>query len=79
MKRVNTIARPSKDATYSPTPAKSVNTARNAGELQLKLRTQAKNLGLIPGSAPWRAYVLGTISAMEKRKRQKAKKHFRAV
>jgi hypothetical protein len=72
--RVNTNSHPSINVAYHPTPAKSVNTARNADNLQLKLRMQARNLGLIPGSAPWRAYVLGTLSAIEKRKRQKAEK-----
>lgn len=79
MKRVNTSFNPSKIDSHSPTPAKSVNTEGGAVALQLKLRTQAKRLGLIPGSAPWRAYVLGTIAAMKKRKQQKAKRHFRPV
>jgi hypothetical protein len=39
--------------------------------LKLKLRQQAKELGLVPGSPRWRAYVLGTISAAAQRKRKK--------
>ena len=37
--------------------------------LQLKLRQQARKLGLKPGSPRWRAYVLGTRARMEKQKR----------
>lgn len=58
-----------------PTPHKN---SANCGaaipgrkNLDLKLRAQAKKLGLIPGSPRWRAYVLGTQSAMRKKKKAK--------
>lgn len=61
------------DARGKATPHESAGNCGNkilrAKKLQLKLREQAKKLGLIPGSPRWRAYVLGTIAAQEKRKR----------
>lgn len=55
-----TPVRTSTNASYPPPNLKSLN---------LKLRQRANMLGLIPGSGPWRAYVLGTIAANIKRKR----------
>ena len=63
----------SDDVTPHPKPRNCENTNPRATNLGLKLRLQAKELGMTPGSSRWRAYVLGTISAMKKRKRQKAK------
>lgn len=37
--------------------------------LKLKLRQQAAKRGLTPGSARWRAYVLGTEAAMRRKKK----------
>jgi hypothetical protein len=70
--RVNTTTRHPEDTTPQPEPAKSVYTYQSSADTNLKLRKQANKLGLIPGSPRWRAYVLGTISAIEKRKREKS-------
>ena len=64
---VNTIKSASVIPTPHSKPTEGVYTAGNAVNINLKLRTQAKKLGLIPGSPSWRAYVLGTLSAMKKR------------
>ena len=77
--RVNTIEVGPDDSFPAKKPVKGVYTAGSAVNINLKLRTQAKKLGLTPGSPQWRAYVLGTISAMKKRKRQKGRKTFPAV
>jgi hypothetical protein len=58
--------------TLQSNPAERVNT--HQGALNLKLRKQASALGMVPGSPRWRAYVLGTVSAMAKRKRKKDSK-----
>lgn len=69
--RVNTIE-DSQDDSFPAQSTPNLFTQRwSAVNINLKLRTQAKKLGLIPGSPSWRAYVLGTLSAMEKRKREK--------
>jgi hypothetical protein len=52
-------------------PAERVNTYQSAAALNLKLRQQAKELGLTPGSPRWRAYVLGTVTAAAKEKKKK--------
>lgn len=56
--------------TQSPVPegAPRVNTIQTRESLGLKLRRQALKQGMIPGSARWRAYVLGTLKAAQKRK-----------
>lgn len=51
----------------SSTICKSTNP--DGKSLSLKLREQAKRLGLKPGSPRWRAYVLGTQAAARKRGR----------
>lgn len=53
---------PPRNATPPPLETASINK---------KLREQARKLGLKPGSDRWRAYVLGTISAMKKRNLEK--------
>ena len=70
---VNTTTESREDVTAPDKSTKSVNTPKRAKDINLKLREQAKKIGLIPGSSQWRAYVLGTVSAMKKRQRQKAK------
>lgn len=63
------------DDTFPPKKvASSVYTTPGPKTLSLKLREQAKKLGLKPGEPRWRAYVLGTQAAAARRKRQKAKK-----
>jgi hypothetical protein len=67
-----------KDGTSDPLPPKKaaagVYTMPGPIALGLKLRSQAKKLGLVPGTPRWRAYVLGTESAAARRKSEKAKK-----
>jgi len=67
-----------KDGTSDPLPPKkdaaSVYTQTPRIALGLKLRQQAKKLGLKPGEPRWRAYVLGSEAAAARRKREKAKK-----
>ena len=68
---VNTTAGSREDATAPDKSTNSVYTAKNPINLNLKLRRQALSQGMIPGSPRWRAYVLGTVSAARKRKREK--------
>jgi hypothetical protein len=53
------------------TVANSVDTTQRRKSHDLKLREQAKKLGLKPGSTRWRAYVLGTKARMAKQKRSR--------
>jgi hypothetical protein len=68
-------------ATRSPLGqvASCVNTTPNRTNLGLKLRQQALKQGLIPGTPRWRAYVLGTLAAAERRKLERLKKGKRAM
>jgi hypothetical protein len=50
----------------------------NTKILSLSLRERAQMYGLKPGSARWRAYVLGTQSAARKRGREKRQKRNRS-
>lgn len=68
---VCTIPEPTTRVTPQHKPPNCANTNLGGKNLNLKLRKQAKKLGLIPGSPQWRAYVLGTVSAMKKRKQQR--------
>lgn len=61
---------PQDDATPHQKPKDCAYTNPGGKNLNLKLRKQAKKIGLIPGSPRWRAYVLGTGSAIKKRKRK---------
>jgi hypothetical protein len=56
--------------THSPAGrgAGRVDTIAKRESLGLKLRRQALKHGMKPGSPRWRAYVLGGLSAAEKRK-----------
>jgi hypothetical protein len=67
-----------KDGTSDPIPqekdASSVYIIPSSKSLGLKLRQQALKLGLVPGSARWRAYVLGTQTAAARRRREKEEK-----
>lgn len=69
---VFTITEPLDSPTYHPKPTNCAYTNQGGKNLNLKLRKQAHKLGLIPGSPQWRAYVLGTVAAMKKRKRGKS-------
>ena len=70
---VNTFAETPDKVAGQENATESAKAAQRAAALKLKLRNQAKKLGLIPGSDVWRAYVLGTFSAMKKRKRMLTK------
>ena len=69
---VLTIPNVSDNPTPHQKPANCAYSIPGGKNLNLKLRMQAKKIGLIPGSPQWRAYVLGTVSAMKKRKRGKS-------
>ena len=69
---VFTIPQPSDSPVPHQKPTNCAYTNPGGKNLNLKLRKQAKKIGLIPGSPQWRAYVLGTISAMKKRKRKES-------
>ena len=68
LKTSDTKVRPSVDSTRKPA-ADSEHTPQKS--FYLKLREQARRLGLKPGSPRWRAYVLGTKARMEKQKRSR--------
>jgi hypothetical protein len=59
----------SDDRTAHQEPTNIVYKNKRGISLDLKLRQQAAKLGMKPGSPRWRAYVLGTKAAAQRRKR----------
>jgi hypothetical protein len=74
-----TIAEASGRVAYPQTLSEGSTGLQGAMALKLKLRNQAKKLGLVPGTDAWRAYVLGTFSAMKRRKQLSTENQFRPV
>jgi hypothetical protein len=64
----------SADALTGNSPAMVYTQPKKSLSLGMKLRKQALRLGLIPGSARWRAYVLGTQAAAAKRRQSESQK-----
>ncbi len=69
------LSSPSDDSKAGKQPSTSVYTKSERVPLGVKLRQQAADLGLKPGSPRWRAYVLGTTAKAAKRKRRKEAPH----